>query len=90
MGLGAIIGAVAGPLQASSRVLMAQLSPADRMTQAFGLFALSGKVTSFAGPLAVAVVTGIAQSQRIGVSAIVAFFAAGLVLVRRVAAPGPA
>lgn len=88
MALGGVIGAVAGPLQASSRVLMAQLAPPDRMTQAFGLFALSGKVTSFAGPLAVAVVTGVAQSQRIGVSAIIAFFAAGLILVRRVAAPG--
>ena len=87
--IGAIIGAVAGPLQASSRTLMARLAPPGRMTQSFGLFALSGKVTSFAGPLAVALVTWGAQSQRIGVSAIIAFFAAGAILILRVAAPGP-
>jgi UMF1 family MFS transporter len=85
--IGAVIGAVAGPLQASSRTLMARLAPPGKTTQSFGLFALSGKVTSFAGPLAVALITWLAQSQRIGVSAIIAFFVAGAILIVRVAAP---
>jgi len=87
LAIGAIIGAVAGPLQASSRTLMARLAPPGKMTQSFGLFALSGKVTSFVGPLAVALVTWLSQSQRIGVSAIIAFFVAGTILIVRVTAP---
>jgi len=86
--IGAAIGAVAGPLQASSRTLLARLAPREKMTQCFGLFALSGKVTSFMGPLAVALLTALAQSQRIGISAIVGFFVAGAVLIRRVVSPG--
>jgi UMF1 family MFS transporter len=66
---------------------MARLAPPGKTTQAFGLFALSGKVTSFAGPLAVALITWLSQSQRIGVSAIIAFFVAGTILIVRVAPP---
>lgn len=75
--LGAAIGAVAGPLQAASRSLMARIAPEGRVTQYFGLFALSGKLTSFAGPFAVAALTGLAGSQRIGISALLAFFLVG-------------
>lgn len=83
--LGGIIGAAAGPLQACSRTLLVALSPPDRITAFFGLFALSGKVTSFAAPVLVAVVTGWAGSQRLGIAVIVVFFVAGLWLLRRVA-----
>lgn len=79
--LGALIGAVAGPMQAASRSLMARISPVERATEFFGLYALSGKVTSFAGPLSVGFVTTLAQSQRIGISMLVIFFAAGAVLL---------
>lgn len=84
VGLGALIGIAAGPLQAGSRTLLARLSPADRIGQYYGLFALSGKVTSFLGPLAVAVLTDWSESQRIGASALIAFFVAGLALLARV------
>jgi UMF1 family MFS transporter len=81
--LGAIIGAVAGPMQSASRSLMARVSPRGSVTQFFGLFALSGKVTSFFGPLAVGVLTAVSGSQRIGISVLVVFFVAGgLVLLR--------
>ena len=50
--LGAFMGFAAGPLQAASRTLLIRLAPADRITQHFGLFALTGKVTSFIGPAA--------------------------------------
>jgi UMF1 family MFS transporter len=75
--LGALIGAVAGPLQAASRTLLVKVSPRDRMTQFFGLYALTGKVTSFVGPLAVGALTALSGSQRIGISILVLFFAAG-------------
>lgn len=82
--LGAIIGAVAGPLQASCRSLLIRLAPEDQMTQFFGLLALSGKVTSFLAPLAVGVVTAATNSQSAGMSVILLFFAAGLILLTMV------
>ncbi|PZO03374.1 MAG: MFS transporter, partial [Hyphomicrobiales bacterium] len=68
LGLGLLIGLVAGPLQASSRSLMARLAPEGRVGEFFGLFALSGKVTSFLGPTLVALATTIFASQRAGLA----------------------
>lgn len=86
--LGLLIGLAAGPLQAASRSLLIRLAPGDRITQYFGLFALSGKVTSFMGPLAVGVVTGLTASQKSGMAVLVAFFVVGLALLWRVRATG--
>lgn len=82
--LGALIGMAAGPLQAASRTLLIRLAPPDRITQYFGLFALSGKVTSFMAPLAVSLVTSITMSQKAGMAVLIVFFTAGLVLLARV------
>src|SRR6202012_6026652 len=57
--LGCLIGAAGGPLQAASRTLLIRLAPKDRIAQFFGLFALTGKVTSFVGPLLIGVVTAV-------------------------------
>ncbi|MCV0429477.1 MAG: MFS transporter [Roseibium sp.] len=81
IGLGAVIGAVSGPLQASCRSLLIRLVPHEHMTQYFGLLALSGKVTSFMAPLAVGVVTAVTNSQPAGMSVILLFFAVGLALL---------
>ena len=75
------IGLVAGPIQASSRSLLARLAPADMVTEFFGLFAFSGKVTAFAAPLAVGVVTGLTGDQRLGIASIAVFLVIGMVLV---------
>ncbi len=77
LALGLLIGLVAGPLQASSRSLMARLAPEGRVGEFFGLFALSGKVTSFLGPTLVALATTIFDSQRAGLAVLVAFFLVG-------------
>jgi MFS transporter, UMF1 family len=79
--LGAVIGAVSGPLQAASRTLLARVAPRQKMTQFFGLYALTGKVTSFVGPLAVGALTMISGSQRIGISILVIFFIAGALVL---------
>jgi UMF1 family MFS transporter len=84
LALGAIIGAMAGPLQSASRSLMVRVAPKERMTQFFGLFALSGKVTSFVGPFAVGLLTHISGDQRIGISVLVVFFVVGGLLLIRV------
>lgn len=82
--LGALIGMAAGPLQAASRTLLIRLAPPARITQYFGLFALSGKVTSFLAPLAVSIVTAATMSQKAGMAVLVVFFSAGLLLLARV------
>ena len=87
--IGCCIGFAAGPLQAASRTLLARLAPADRVTQFFGLFALSGKVTSFMGPLVVASVTSAFASQKTGMTVLLVFFGAGLLVLTRVRIPAP-
>jgi MFS transporter, UMF1 family len=84
---GLLIGLAAGPLQAASRTLLVRLAPADRITQFFGLFALSGKVTSFLGPFLVGVVTAALVSQKAGMAVLIAFFAVGALLLARVRVP---
>jgi UMF1 family MFS transporter len=75
--LGCLTGAAGGPLQAASRTLLIRLAPQDRIAQFFGLFALTGKVTSFVGPLLIGVITAITASQKAGMAVLVVFFVAG-------------
>ena len=82
--LGCLIGAAGGPLQAASRTLLIRMAPKDRIAQYFGLFALTGKVTSFVGPLLIGVVTAVTESQKAGMAVLVVFFVAGLALLGRV------
>jgi MFS transporter, UMF1 family len=81
LALGALIGMVAAPLQAASRTLLVRLAPRDRLAQFFGLFALSGKLTSFMGPFLVAAVTAATASQKAGISVLVVFFFVGGILL---------
>ena len=82
--LGCLIGAAGAPLQAASRSLLIRMAPKDRIAQYFGLFALTGKVTSFIGPLLIGIVTAATGSQKAGMATLVLFFATGLVLLARV------
>ncbi len=82
-----VLGLVAGPIQASSRSLLARLAPAGMTTEFFGLFAFSGKVTAFAAPLTVGLVTGITGDQRLGIASIVIFLILGLGLLLSVKEP---
>jgi UMF1 family MFS transporter len=82
--LGCLIGAAGGPLQAASRTLLIRLAPRDRIAQYFGLFALTGKVTSFIGPLLIGAITAVTASQKAGMAVLVVFFAAGLALLAQV------
>jgi MFS transporter, UMF1 family len=82
--LGCLIGAAGAPLQAASRSLLIRIAPKDRIAQYFGLFALTGKVTSFMGPLLIGIVTALTASQKAGMAVLVLFFVAGLALLARV------
>jgi UMF1 family MFS transporter len=76
-----LVGLVAAPIQAASRSLLARLAPEEKITQYFGLFAFSGKVTAFLAPFCVAFLTQVSGSQRIGMSAILAFLLIGIVMM---------
>jgi UMF1 family MFS transporter len=82
--LGCLIGAAGAPLQAASRSLLIRMAPKERVAQYFGLFALTGKVTSFTGPLLIGIVTAAADSQKAGMATLVLFFVTGLALLARV------
>ena len=78
---GGLIGAAGGPLQAASRTMLVRHTTPDRATEAFGMFALSGKVASFISPLLIALVSHFSQSARIGISPVILLFLIGLVLL---------
>ncbi len=83
-----LIGLFFGPVHAASRSMLVRIAPADHMTALFGLYALAGKVTSFAGPLLVALATDLIDSQRAGAAVIPVFFVAGIVLLPRLSGKG--
>jgi len=78
---GALIGAAGGIIQASSRTMMVFQANEERMTEAFGLYALSGRATSFLAPGLVALFTDLTNSQRLGILPIIVLFLIGLVLL---------
>ena len=78
------LGIFVGPAQAASRSLMARLAPPEMTTEMFGLYALSGKATSFIGPAVLAWVTAAFASQRAGMATILVFLTVGLALLTTV------
>jgi len=64
---------------ANSRTMLARIAPPSRMTEFFGLYALSGEATAFVAPIAVAIATSVSGSQQWGMAAIVAFLALGFI-----------
>jgi UMF1 family MFS transporter len=85
--LGHALGLFVGPAQAASRSLMARMAPSGARAAYFGLFALSGRVTGFLGPAALALATAAFASQRAGMAVIVLFLAAGAITLAGVSSP---
>jgi len=78
---GLLIGVAFGPAQASSRSYMARSVPAEEAGRYFGIYALAGRVTSFAAPFMVATVTALTGSPRLGMAMIILFLVAGMALL---------
>ena len=79
--LAAINGLFIGPIQSASRVVITSILNKNNQGKGFGLFATSGKLTSFLGPLLVSTVTFLTDSQRIGFSAAIILLLAGLIIL---------
>ncbi|MEM1360948.1 MAG: MFS transporter [Pseudomonadota bacterium] len=78
---GSLIGGAGGALQSASRTMMVRHAAPGRPTEAFGLYALSGKATSFLAPLLIGTATALSGDQRIGVSPLIALFLVSLILL---------
>jgi MFS transporter, UMF1 family len=79
--LGAMIGAGGGSMQAASRTMMVRLAEPGKMTEAFGLYALSGKAMSFMAPLSIGLATDLTGSQQLGILPVIVLFLIGLLLL---------
>ena len=84
---GLLIGVAFGPVQASARSYLAQSIHPDEAGRYFGLYALSGRATSFLAPLSVALITTATGSARVGMMALIAFLVVGFLLLLRTPYP---
>src|SRR5690606_30654826 len=84
---GLLIGLAFGPVHASSRSYLARGVSADEAGRYFGLYAFSGRATSFLAPFLVASVTSLTTSPRVGIATVVLFLLAGLYLLLRMPYP---
>jgi UMF1 family MFS transporter len=79
-----VFAALALTSLSASRTFMARISPAEKPTQFFGLYGLSGTATLFLGPLMVASTTDWLQSQQLGFTSLIVLMVIGNVLLFRV------
>ncbi len=85
---GVLMGIFGGPAQAASRTLLARLAPKEMAGEFYGLFAMSGKATSFLAPLLIGLTTAALHSQRAGIAVIVLFLISGFAVLLRVKEAG--
>ena len=79
---GILIGLMVGPNQSCSRSLMSRLTPKEKQNEFFGFYALTGKVTSFFGPLLFGIVSKF-YSQQLALWVIIFLFVIGFILFNR-------
>ena len=84
---GLLIGLAFGPVQASSRSYLARSVSPGEAGRYFGIYALSGRATSFMATLFFSVVTHMTGSSRLGMATLVLFLAGGLILLIRTPYP---
>lgn len=70
-----------GPVQAASRSLLARIAPEEVVTEMFGLYNFSGRITAFIGPWLFGLATSIFGSQRFGVAITLIFLLLGAILL---------
>lgn len=83
-----LIGIAFGPVQASSRSYLARSVSLSEAGRYFGIYALSGRATSFLATLFFSLMTYASGSARLGMATLLVFLVAGLALL--LATPYPA
>lgn len=84
---GLLIGLAFGPVQASSRSYLARSVSVDEAGRYFGLYAFSGRASSFLAPFLVATVTAVSGSPRLGIAVIILFLLGGLLVLLKTPYP---
>ncbi len=84
---GIILSAAVGPAQASSRSLLARVTPTDMQGEIFGLYATTGRAMSFLSPLLWALFIGWFGATYFGILGITIILVLGLVLLLLVKLP---
>ncbi len=79
---GVLIGGLGGIVQSASRSLMVRHTDNETATEAFGLYGLAGRATSFLAPALIGAVTLATGSARLGILPVFGLFILGLVLLR--------
>lgn len=79
---GSVIGGAGGALYAASRSMMVRHTNPDRPTEAFGLFALSGKATAFMAPMLIGIFTTVTGNVQMGFVPVIFLFLLGLLMLR--------
>ena len=79
---GVFLGLMVGPNQSCSRSLMARLTPKEKQNEFFGFFELTGKATSFLGPLFFGIVTKF-HSQQMALWVVIILLLIGFILFNR-------
>ncbi|HEY3778258.1 MAG TPA: MFS transporter [Rhizomicrobium sp.] len=79
LGIATFIAVSISASYANARTMMARIAPADRMTEFFGLYSLSGQSTSFLATSSVTLLTLWTASQRGGMIAVLLFLSLGLI-----------
>ena len=79
---GAAIGGAGGALYAASRSMMVRHTHPERPTEAFGLFALSGKATAFLAPMLIGLFSTVTGNAQLGYIPVILLFILGLYLLR--------
>jgi len=78
---GSVIGGAGGAIYAASRSMMVRHTNPERPTEAFGLFALSGKATAFLAPALIGIFTAITGNVQLGFLPVIFLFLLGLLLL---------
>ena len=84
---GTLIGIAFGPVQASSRSYLARSVSASEAGRYFGIYALSGRATSFMATLSFSLLTYWTGSARVGMASLIVFLLVGLIILLRTPYP---
>ena len=80
---GICLGVFVGPVQSAARSYVARNTPDDSKASMFGLYMVSGKATSFIGPLCYGWIVLLTGAERSGMLVVLVLIGIGLILLPR-------
>jgi len=78
-----LLGLMVGPNQSSSRSLLSKIVPINKKNEFYGFFALTGKATSFVGPLLFGIISA-NFSQQIALWIVILLFCIGTIIFKNI------